>query len=66
MCLFLPPVSRLTAAPERLVHECGLTFENCDQQVQLAEKAGQPAEAELSAALDCKVEVLKSALLGHH
>lgn len=39
------------------VHECGLTFENCDQQVELAVKACQRAEAELSAALDRKVEV---------
>lgn len=39
------------------VHECCLTFETCNQQVQHAEQVCQQAEAELSGALDRKVEV---------
>ena len=39
------------------VHECCLTFETYRQQIQHAEQVCQQAEAELSAALDRKVEV---------
>jgi hypothetical protein len=39
------------------VHECCLTFETCNQQIQHAEQVSQQAEAELGAALDRKVEV---------
>jgi hypothetical protein len=39
------------------VHECCLTFETCNQQVQHAEQVSQQAEAELGATLDRKVEV---------
>jgi len=39
------------------VHECCLTFETCNQQIQHAKKVCQEAEAELSAAVDRKVEV---------
>ena len=39
------------------IHECGLTFESCNQLIQRAEQVCQQAKAELSAALDLKLEI---------